>query len=97
MFPVKTDIHCGAQLYWACDNVIIWHRPELLGITKYGEIRQKNDVYSIDTKGVIHGVYLKSRFGVSGNGWFRNQFNIGTMAQVKSADIKWVEKPFGMF
>lgn len=94
MFPVKTDIHCGAQLYWACDNVIIWHRPELLGIIKYGEIRQKRDCYAIDATGIIHGVYLKSRFGVTGNGWFKNQFNIGTMSQIKSTDVRFVDKPF---
>ncbi len=55
-FPVKTDIHCGNQLFWACDDVLIFHRPELLNIVKYGKIPAP--LLTID---LIHCVWIKSR------------------------------------
>ncbi len=69
-YPKKTDIHCNNQLYWACDNVIIYHRPELLGIQKYG--REKKD-----TKKLVHLTCIKSRKGKTGNLWLQENFAEG--------------------
>lgn len=87
-FPVKTDIHCGNQVYWACDNVIIYHRPELLGIEKYGHFRSGGQMISVNTKGLIHAACIKSRKNQSGNIWFQEQFSVGNIVQIRVADIK---------
>ncbi|MFK5282586.1 hypothetical protein ACI3PL_23785, partial [Lacticaseibacillus paracasei] len=57
-------------VYQACDNVIIPHRPELLGISKYG-------VKSILTTNLVHGGFIKSRFGNAGNFWLKNELSKG--------------------
>lgn len=87
--PVKTDLHCANQLFWACDNVLIWHRPELLNIERYGDFKGRGGSFSVDCRGIIHCAYIKSRKNKTGNGWFRNEFNIGNMSQIRSEDIKW--------
>jgi replicative DNA helicase len=87
-FPVKTDIHWGSQVYWACDNIIIWHRPENLGIEKYGHFRVDKDMISVIALGLIHACCIKSRKNNVGNIWFREAFAVGNMFQVKVADIK---------
>jgi replicative DNA helicase len=38
-YPTKTDLHGSKQMYWACDYVWVVHRPELLGIERYGRKR----------------------------------------------------------
>lgn len=69
-YPQKTDVHCGNQLFWACDDVWIFHRPELLEIDVYGKRK-------IPTKDLIHGLQVKSRFGTTGNCWFEQEFAKG--------------------
>lgn len=73
-YPQKTDIHCGNQLFWACDDVWTFHRPELLGIDLYGKRK-------IPTKNLIHGLLLKARFGTIANVWFEQEFSKGRMSQ----------------
>lgn len=92
-FPVKTDIHCGNQLFWACDNVIIWHRPEILGIEKYGHFLVNKEMISVNAKGIIHGCCIKSRKNTVGNLWFLEQFGIGGMAPINAADIRAAFNP----
>lgn len=92
-FPVKTDIHCGNQLYWACDNVIVVHRPELLGITKYGRLQGDGQSYSINSKKVIHWAWIKSRKNKTGHIWFENQFDRGGMIQIDPSSVKWIYNP----
>jgi len=90
-FPVKTDIHCGNQLYWACDNVLIFHRPELLNIRRYGLVKTATESFAIDTTDVIHAACIKSRKNSIGSIWFKNQFEIGNMLQVSPNSIKYVK------
>jgi len=71
--PVKTDLHCGNQIYWACDNVLIIHRPELLGIPFYG--REK-----VPTQKLIHCAWIKARGGKQTNLWFDEDFAKGKMS-----------------
>lgn len=88
-FPVKTDIHCGNQIYWACDDVIIFHRPELLHITKYGKFRNGNSMISLDSKGLIHGALIKSRKNKVGNIFFREKFKEGSIEEIDPAEAIW--------
>lgn len=73
-YPQKTDIHCGNQLFWACDDVWIYHRPELINIDFYGKRK-------VPTKNLIHGALVKSRFGILANCWFEQEFAKGRMNQ----------------
>lgn len=75
-FPVKTDIHCGNQIYWACDHVFIIHRPELIGITAYGQNK-------LPTKKLLHIAYIKARGGKSGNIWFEEYFDKGRIIPIR--------------
>lgn len=84
-FPVKTDIHCGSQTYWACDNVMIFHRPEILHILKYG------NKFPVSTKDLIHCAWIKSRKNKPGNIWFKNEFHEGGMRQVDPSEVAWQE------
>lgn len=96
-FPIKTDIHGANQVYWACDDVLIWHRPELLSIPKYGKVRMKIDgeqdysVHSIDTNRLIHCHWIKSRKNRTGSIWFENLFEQGNMKQVREQDVRYIK------
>lgn len=83
-YPVKTDIHCGNQIYWACDDVIIFHRPELLNITKYG----KGD-RCYNTRKLVHGAWIKSRKNSPANLWFTHRFEEGNMDDADLNTIIW--------
>jgi replicative DNA helicase len=80
-FPVKSDIHCAAQIYWACDNVMIFHRPENLGIIKYG------NKFPVNTDKLVHCAWIKSRKNKSGNIYFKEEFSQGNMSQVDPSEI----------
>ena len=86
-FPVKTDIHWGGQIYWACDYVFIYHRPELLGIEKYSHKHPAN------TKKLIHMACIKSRGGKIGNVWFKEEFEVGNVRQVEFSEVEWHYDP----
>lgn len=58
-YPTKKDIHGSKQLYWACDDVAVLHRPEMLNISKYGD-------KGIDTTDLIAYHQIKSRKGIVG-------------------------------
>ncbi len=83
-FPVKTDIHCGNQIYWACDDVVVFHRPEILNISKYGR-----KPFALNTRGLIHCAWLKSRKNTAGNIWFKEVFQEGNMVQIDPATMEW--------
>lgn len=83
-YPVKTDIHCGNQIYWACDDVIIFHRPELLNIPKYGKGEN-----CMKTTNLVHGAWIKSRKNSPGNLWFVHRFHEGNMDEVDPKAMKW--------
>lgn len=73
-FPIKSDIYAQGQLYNACDNVLIIHQPELLGITRYG----KNQ---LDTRSLVHLQVIKQRFGKVGSIWLENRFERGQLVE----------------
>lgn len=79
-YPIKTDIHCANQLFWACDNVMVFHRPELLGIKKYGSNKK-------DTNKLIHLAFIKGRFGTAGNIWLQEDFARGTIIEPPPINI----------
>ena len=66
-YPQKSDIYAQAQLYNACDNVGIIHRPEYIGIKNYG-------IRKLETAKLIHYLHIKSRFGKLGSIWFKEDF-----------------------
>ena len=55
-FPRKKDIFGGDSMYQFSDIVMVTHRPEMLGITKYG-------VGKWPTEGLLYWHYLKVREG----------------------------------
>lgn len=87
-FPVKTDIHCGNQVFWACDNVFIFHRPEILHIDKYGK-----KPFALKTKGLIHGSAIKTRNGKTDDIFFKEEFSKGNITQIRAEDFKWGAEP----
>lgn len=88
-FPVKTDIHAANQIYWACDDVLVFHRPELLNIQKYGKIWVMGKLESLNAQNLIHCNWIKSRKNKVGSIWFKNQFNEGKIIQVDEKDIRF--------
>ena len=79
-YPGKKDIHCGSQLWWACDNVLINHRPINLNIQEYG-------IDKLSTKHLIHGAIIKSRKGKLGNLWFKENFDHGRILNAVKSDF----------
>ncbi|PHS35676.1 MAG: hypothetical protein COA82_03435 [Alkaliphilus sp.] len=67
-YPGKSDIHFGSQMWWAADNVLVPHRPKLLGIQKYG-------VDKVSTDELIHLGLIKSRMGKEGDIWLREDLD----------------------
>lgn len=74
-YPTKADIHFGSQLWWAADNVIAIHRPKLLGINQYG-------VDKLNTEQLIHLAIIKSRMGVEGNVWLKDELFRSRMLEI---------------
>lgn len=74
-YPIKTDIYAQAQLYWACDNVFILNRPELLGIEEYGKLK-------LPTQNLVHMSCIKSRKGRLGNIFLMEQLNKSTFSEI---------------
>lgn len=80
-YPIKSDIYAQAQLYWACDNVFVLHRPELLGITRYGTSK-------LFTTDLAHLICIKSRKGRTGNVWLESRLGESTFRQVNGDYFK---------
>ncbi len=79
-YPGKKDIHHGSQMWWACDNVLINHRPQVLNIQQYG-------IDKLSTKHLIHGAMIKSRKGKIGNLWFKENFANGRILPAVKSDF----------
>lgn len=73
-YPIKSDIYAMAQLYNACDTVIVVHQPANLKIVYYG-------VEKYPTKDLIHWLVLKARFGKTGSVWLENRLDEGTIVE----------------
>lgn len=69
-YPMKSDIYAQGQLYNACDNVLIIHQPELLGILQYGKNRYSTSL-------LVHIQFIKQRFGKVGSVWLKNALERG--------------------
>jgi len=69
-YPQKKDIYLGGQIWWACDIVMMMHRPIVLGIKKYG-------LHRLDTTHLIHLNIIKNRQGVLGDVFLREDFAHG--------------------
>jgi hypothetical protein len=80
-YPIKSDLHQGAQVWWACDNVIIFHRPELLNIDRYG-------VGKLNSKDLVHAAVIKSRRGRTGDILMKNDFVHGRLIEKSASDFK---------
>lgn len=80
-YPGKNDIHYGAAMWWACDNVIINHRPKVLNIRQYG-------LDKLETKRLLHSVVCKSRKGKLGNVWLEEDFDSGRIHSATKDDFK---------
>ncbi len=55
-FPIRRDIFGGDSVFQASDYLLVLHRPEILGITRYG-------VKNWETKDLIYMHFLKVREG----------------------------------
>ncbi len=73
-YPIKSDIHGSNQMYMACDNVLVAHRPKLLKLEKYGPL-------NIVTKDLMHGALIKGRFAGAGNLWFKDELDFGRFSE----------------
>lgn len=73
-FPMKSDIYAQAQVYNAVDDAFIIHRPELLNIASYSLAKKS-------TKGLVHLLKLKGRFGRTGSIWLKEAFAQGTLLE----------------
>lgn len=72
-FPKKSDIYAQAQIYNACDDVFVIHKPKSLNITEYSN---KN----LSTDDLIHLCKLKGRFGTTGSIWLKDNLHKGVIA-----------------
>jgi hypothetical protein len=81
-YPIKSDIYAQAQIYNACDVVLIIHNPSLLGIVYYG-------VTQIISSDIIHLQVVKQRFGKVGSIWLKNLIHEGKYVEIEpSTKIK---------
>jgi replicative DNA helicase len=80
-YPNKADIHLGSQIFWACDNVIIFHKPAKLRIEVYGKEK-------LNTHGLIHGALIKARSGEVDDIYFLENFVNGRLIEKKKDFFK---------
>lgn len=85
-FPMYTDIHGSNQMYMATDNTVIFHRPILLNLQRYGEKDTTGKVIN-QLDRLIHGAMVKSRKGSAGNIWFKEDFAHGNMLEAVREDF----------
>lgn len=74
-FPQKSDIFGSEALYQFSDAVIVFHRPELLGIQQYG-------IKGLPTKDMIYCHHLKARDGTPKITRFENKLSINTLKDI---------------
>lgn len=69
-YPVKSDIYMSSNICWAFNDIFVLHRPELLGITKYGEeLKEVTDL--------VHLKKVKTNEGKLGDIWFTSVLKRG--------------------
>lgn len=73
-YPQKSDIYAQGQIYNACDNVYVIHKPSMLKLEYYGTRK-------IPTAQLIHLIKLKARHGTIGNIWLQDNLKNGTIEE----------------
>lgn len=74
-FPQKSDIFGSESLYQFSDAVIVFHRPELLGLQTYG-------VKAWPTKDIVYCHHLKARDGLPKITRFENKLSINQLKEI---------------
>jgi replicative DNA helicase len=74
-FPQKSDIFGSESLYQFSDAVIVFHRPELLGLQTYG-------TKAYPTKDLVYCHHLKARDGLPKVTRFENKLNINQLKEI---------------
>jgi replicative DNA helicase len=64
-YPIQTDVYNGNYFVWAFNNAFVIHRPELIGIKQYGELKQ-------ETADLVHLRKIKTNEGTIGDVWLKN-------------------------
>jgi replicative DNA helicase len=80
-YPLKSDIHGSKQLYWACDDIVIIHRPEMLGISLYGP-------HNILANKLVHMLWIKTRFNKPMSVFLLEELHTSGFRELSGAEIK---------
>lgn len=73
-FPQKSDIFGSESLFQFSDAVIVFHRPELLGLTTYGP-------KALPVKDMVYCHHLKARDGLPRITRFKNELSINQLKE----------------
>lgn len=85
-YPIRTDLHGSNQLFNAADNVIVFHKPSKLNIIEYGA--KKLPATLAKGKFLLHGAWIKRRFGSGGNLWMIDNLEKGKIVETTIDDIR---------
>ena len=84
-FPVRRDIFGGDSLYQASDYVIVLHRPEILGIERYG-------LSNWPVKDLIYMHFLKVREGEPKILVFQNNLKYNSIEEYNPSNFKQIKE-----
>ena len=84
-FPVRRDIFGGDSLYQASDYVIVLHRPEILGIERYG-------LSNWPVKDLIYMHFLKVREGEPKILVFQNNLKYNSIEEYNPSNFKKIKE-----
>ncbi len=73
--PVKSDIMFSEKISWGCDTICILHRPEILGIDKYG-------INKVNSKDYVELRAIKNNYGEIGVILMKNDLINGRFLEV---------------
>ena len=82
-FPVRRDIFGGDSVFQASDYVIVLHRPEIIGITAYGNKRPEG----WPVKDLVYMHFLKLREGEPKILVFENHLKHNTLEEIDFSSI----------
>lgn len=81
-YPIKRDIHGSKAIYQDADFIFIFHRPEILGISRYGPVII-DEVQGYETEDKIFCHVIKSRHSNVGIIQYKQEFHIGNMIELE--------------
>ncbi len=93
-YPLKKDIHGSKAVYRDADFVIVFHRPEMLNITRYGTDTMIDDNIGYPTKGIIFAHILKSRNSDVGIIRYKHDFKRGSIIELSQGEAETVDTNF---